>query len=58
MILTIYLKIIKYSQDDKLRKKIAKNGRNKYFKYFNSTIVADFIIKKTFDINHKKFYWE
>ena len=29
-------KIIKYSNDDKLRNKIAKNGRNKYFKYFNS----------------------
>jgi len=51
-------KIIKYSQDDKLRKKIAKSGRDKYFKYFNSTIIADFIIKKTFDIHHKKFYWE
>ena len=51
-------KIIKYSNDDKLRKKIAKKGRDKYFKYFNSTIVADFIIKKTFSIKHKKFYWE
>ena len=51
-------KIDKYSNDDKLRKKIAKKGRNKYFKYFNSTIVADFIIKKTFSIKHKKFYWE
>ena len=51
-------KIDKYSNDDKLRKLIAKNGRNKYFKYFNSTIIADFIIKKTFSIRHKKFYWE
>ena len=51
-------KIIKYSNDDKLRKKISKKGRDKYFKYFNSTIVADFIIKKTFSIKHKKFYWE
>ena len=51
-------KIDKYSNDDKLRKKIAKKGRDKYFKYFNSTIVADFIIKKTFSIKHKKFYWE
>ena len=40
------------------RKKIAKKGRDKYFKYFNSTIVADFIIKKTFFKKHKKFYWE
>ena len=51
-------KIDKYSNDDKLRKKIAKNGRDKYFKYFNSTIIADFIIKKTFTLKHKKFYWE
>jgi glycosyltransferase involved in cell wall biosynthesis len=51
-------KIIKYSNDDNIRKKIAKKGRDKYFKYFNSTLVADFIIKKTFSIKHKKFYWE
>ena len=51
-------KIDKYSNDDKLRKLIAKNGRNKYFKYFNSTIIADFIIQKTFSKKHKKFYWE
>ncbi len=51
-------KIEKYSNDDKLRKLIAKKGRDKYFKYFNSTIVADFIIKKTFSIKSKKFYWE
>ena len=51
-------KIEKFSNDDKLRKKIAKNGRDKYFKYFNSTIIADFIVKKTFSLKHKKFYWE
>jgi glycosyltransferase involved in cell wall biosynthesis len=51
-------KIEKYSNDDKLRKLIAKKGRDKYFKYFNSTVVADFIIKKTFSIKSKKFYWE
>jgi len=51
-------KIDKYSNDDKLRKKIAKKGRDTYFKHFNSTIIADFIIKKTFSIKHKKFYWE
>ena len=50
-------KIIKYASNDKLRQKIAKNGRNKYFKYFNSTIVAEFIINKTFNI-YKKYYWE
>ncbi|MDC0473066.1 glycosyltransferase [Pelagibacteraceae bacterium] len=51
-------KIIKYSNDDKLRSKIAKKGRDKYFKYFNSSIVADFIINKTFNFKKKKFFWE
>jgi glycosyltransferase involved in cell wall biosynthesis len=51
-------KTIKFVTDDKLRKKIAKKGRDKYFKYFNSTNIADFIIKKTFTLKHKKFYWE
>ena len=50
--------IQKFTHDDKLRKKIAKKGHKKYFKYFNSTIIADFIIKKTLDIKHKNFYWE
>ncbi len=50
-------KIIKYSNDHKLRSFVAKNGRNKYFKYFNSSIIADFIISKSFQIN-KEFYWE
>jgi glycosyltransferase involved in cell wall biosynthesis len=50
--------IEKFSNNDKLRKKIAKKGRDKYFKYFNSSLVADFMIKKTFNITHKKFYWE
>jgi glycosyltransferase involved in cell wall biosynthesis len=49
-------KISKYSTDDKERRKIAKKGREKYFKYFNSSIVADFIINKTFDINKDKNY--
>jgi glycosyltransferase involved in cell wall biosynthesis len=51
-------KIHQYSTDNKTRRKIAKKGHDKYFKYFNSTIIADFIIKKTFSIKHKKFYWE
>ena len=50
-------KIIKYSNDNYARSKIAKKGRDKYFKYFNSKIVADFLIKKTFGIN-KKYFWE
>ncbi len=50
-------KIIKYSNDSKKRNKIAKKGRSKYFKYFNSTIIAEYIINKTFNIK-KKYYWE
>ena len=50
-------KINKYSNDNKLRKVIAKKGRDKYFKYFNSTIIANYIICKSFGIN-EKFYWE
>jgi glycosyltransferase involved in cell wall biosynthesis len=51
-------KIIKISSNEKLRKSIAKNGKKKYMKYFNSNLVAEFIINKTFDINSKvKFLW-
>jgi glycosyltransferase involved in cell wall biosynthesis len=50
-------KIIKFSNDHKLRNKIAQKGRSKYFKYFNSTMVAQFILDKTFD-NKKKYFWE
>ena len=51
-------KIIKFSDYDKLRMKISKNGRNKYFKYFNSTVIAKYILNKTYNIQAKKFYWE
>ena len=44
-----------YLNDDALRQKIAKKVRDKYVKYFNSTIVAEFIIYKTFNINKKYF---
>ena len=52
-------KIIRISNDEKLRRSIGKAGKEKYFKYFNSTIIADFIIDKTFDINRKKkYFWK
>ena len=53
-------KIIKYTHDEKSRKSIAKNGKKKYLKYFNSSIVADYIIKKTFDEKNKNdfFLWD
>ena len=51
-------KILKISRDDKLRKKIAQNGKKKYLKFFNSNKVADFIINKTFDFKNKqKYLW-
>jgi len=50
-------KIIKFSQNDKLRRKIAKNGRNKYFKHFNSLIISKYIIDKTYG-NKTKYFWE
>ena len=51
-------KILKISKDDKLRKKIGRNGKNKYLKHFNSNLVAQFIIDKTFNnVNKKKYLW-
>ena len=51
-------KIIRYSINDKLRRSIAKRGRNKYFKYFNSTVIAEYILNKSFGIRNKKYFWE
>ena len=47
-------KILKLSRDEKLRKKIGKNGKLKYLKYFNSDLVAQFIIDKTLGLKNKK----
>ena len=38
----------------KMRKNIGRKGKAKYLKYFNSTLVADFILKKTLDLPLKK----
>ena len=51
-------KIEKISEDEKMRKTIGQKGKTKYMKYFNSTLVADFIINKTYEINGtKKYLW-
>ena len=51
-------KIMKLSKDEKLRRSVGRNGKSKYTKYFNSTLVAEFIINKTLQINNKrKFLW-
>ena len=49
-------KILKFKKDDRRRRQIAKNGKNKYLKIFNSSNVANFIISKTFDVK-KKLFW-
>ena len=52
-------KLNKYKRDHNERKRIARNGRNFYFKHFNTTLVAKFILRKTFNLNHKKkLIWE
>ena len=52
-------KIQRLSRDEKLRRKIAMNGKKKYMKYFNSDLVAQFIINKTLDVKIKtKNLWE
>jgi glycosyltransferase involved in cell wall biosynthesis len=52
-------KIKRISSDEKLRKKIGHNGKKKYMKYFNSNIVAQYIIEKTLGIKSKNFYlWD
>ena len=51
-------KIIKIANDEKLRKSIGRAGKIKYFKYFNSNLVADFLINKTLGLNKsKKYFW-
>ena len=57
-IVDLSYKINKYSKDHKERARIAKNGKNTYLKNFNSTVVADFILSKTFNYKSKnKFVW-
>ena len=56
-ILDLSEKIKKYSKNDKEWRIIAEKGHKKYHKYFNSSLVAKFIIDKTFGLN-SKYYWE
>ncbi len=51
-------KIIKFNKNDKLRKIIARKGRKKYHKFFNSKKIAEYIINKSFNIKTKKYFWE
>ena len=52
-------KINFYSKNDKIRNKIAKAGRKKYHKFFDSKIIAQYIIDKTMGYKSKqKFIWD
>ena len=47
-----------YKNHDKLRRKIALNGQKKYFRIFNSEIVAAYMLNKIFNIKkNKQFKW-
>tara|TARA_B100000767_G_C19655417_1_gene488651 strand:- start:441 stop:1019 length:579 start_codon:yes stop_codon:yes gene_type:complete len=51
-------KLNKYKKDIKVGKKIVKAGKKKYFKFFNSNIVSDFIVSKTMGLKPKnKIIW-
>ena len=43
-----------FKHNEKLRIKYAKNGRRKYFRYFNSEVIANYIVKKTLEKKIKK----
>ena len=43
-----------YKDNDNLRKKIARNGQRKYFDFFDSEIIAQYMISKIFNVKVKK----
>ncbi|MDB2359150.1 glycosyltransferase, partial [Candidatus Pelagibacter bacterium] len=48
----------KYKKDKKQRNLIAKNGKIKYMKYFNSSIVSRYIVEKTmYNKTSKNYLW-
>ena len=52
-------KILRISRDEKLRRSIARKGKQKYMRYFNSNKVAKFIIEKTLEIkSNEKYFWK
>ena len=52
-------KLNKYQKDKDERKKISQSGQKFYLKFLNSTLVADFILSKTFDYKSKNtFVWD
>ena len=52
-------KLNKYKRDKKKRIEIARNGKKIYFENFNSTLVSQYILNKTFGIHrNKNFIWD
>ena len=52
-------KVLKYKKDNKKRKLIAKNGKLKYMKFFNSNLVSQFMIDQIFDFKpNYKYIWK
>jgi len=52
-------KIIHIATDEKLRKSIGMMGKKKYFKYFNSKVIAEFIIDKTlYSGINRSYMWD
>ena len=52
-------KILRISRDEKLRRSIARKGKQKYMRYFNSNKVTKFIIEKTLEIkSNEKYFWK
>ena len=52
-------KLSYYKKNDHLRVKIAKKGQKKYFRHFNSKIVAKYLIDTTFGMKTKrKYLWD
>ena len=48
-----------YKKNERLRTKIAINGKQKYFKIFNNNIVGDYILTKTLGIKPSyNFVWD
>ena len=48
-----------YKKNERLRTKIAINGRQKYFKIFDNNIVSDYILTKTLEIKPSYTYvWD
>ena len=54
-----FFSVVLTFDNDKLRKKIARNGKKKYMKHFNSDLVSEYIINKSLGIkSSKKYLWE